>query len=83
MFENVASVWALLSSSHLHLHLPVALKRDVCASTHPLVLVLFRCCSTCLIQAVLAVIVVTLIKFNYSQTSGSVEKNLEDGLLMS
>lgn len=36
-----------------------------------------------LIWAVLAVIVVTLIKFNYSQTSGSVEKNLEDGLLMS
>lgn len=36
-----------------------------------------------LIWAVLAGMVVTLVKFNYSQTSGVVEKSLEDGFLMS
>lgn len=36
-----------------------------------------------MIQAALAIVVVTLIKFNYAQTSSCVEKNLEDSLLMS
>lgn len=74
MFENVASVWAMMSFSHLRLLLPAALERGVCASIHPTVLFLIRCCSAHLIKAVLAIVVITLIKFNYAQTSSCVEK---------
>lgn len=65
----------MMSSSHLRRFLLAAPERRVCAFIHPTVLVLIRCCSARLIQAVLAIAAVTLIKFNYAQASSCVEKN--------